>query len=275
MKMDAEQLIECVRDFPLLYNLEEKEYCDTDKKERAWKEIGVLMNKSAIDCKKQWYNLRDCYRRAIKKRKDTRPGQEAKKIKRWKFEEEMSFLLPHLNPRGNTTTVNVDMSDNSDIGETEKNSPRSPVETDASDSNKPLPTPANSLTFKKCIPKENVPASRIMLRRQTASAIRLRRQHVSANKMRRPTASAIMMEYIIDHRMNERKSLDDIDQIFQGLAATVKKFSPYNQALAKAKVVSLVSDLEIEDLLEKKNDSVQGHNERGSSIQDIVRSELE
>nr|XP_014271118.1 uncharacterized protein LOC106677595 isoform X2 [Halyomorpha halys] len=46
MKMDAEQLIECVRDFPLLYNLEEKEYCDTDKKERAWKEIGVLMNKS-------------------------------------------------------------------------------------------------------------------------------------------------------------------------------------------------------------------------------------
>lgn len=60
------------------------------------------------------------------------------------------------------------------------------------------------------------------------------------------------MDYILSNTNKtvntEHQSLDDIDLFFKSIALTVKKLSPYNQILAKARVSTLISDLQIQEL---------------------------
>lgn len=49
------------------------------------------------DVKKRWAALRAMYRRALKKQNDTRSGQAATNTKKWRFQEQMSFLRLHIN----------------------------------------------------------------------------------------------------------------------------------------------------------------------------------
>lgn len=44
--MDSEKLIETVRAFTFIYDLEDKRYSDNEKKDAAWKEIGKILNQS-------------------------------------------------------------------------------------------------------------------------------------------------------------------------------------------------------------------------------------
>lgn len=46
-----------------------------------------------------WKKLRDCFREAIKRQKDTKSGQGAVKMKEWKFQKQMQFLLPYMSTR--------------------------------------------------------------------------------------------------------------------------------------------------------------------------------
>lgn len=50
--------------------------------------------------------FRDAFIRAMKKSQTT-SGQSAKFIKKWKYEEEMSFLLPHMKERDTISSINI------------------------------------------------------------------------------------------------------------------------------------------------------------------------
>lgn len=66
-------------------------------------------------------------------------------------------------------------------------------------------------------------------------------------KNKTETASSVLMQYILDSANNESKETTHahpIDSFFNGLAATVKTFSPEYQFMAKSKLFSIVSDLE-------------------------------
>lgn len=63
------------------------------------------------------------------------------------------------------------------------------------------------------------------------------------------TASSVLMKYIVESD-KESKTNDPIDLFFQSVAATVKKFSPYYQNMCKTKVFSIVSELEMTQILE-------------------------
>lgn len=54
---------------------------------------------SGNECKKAWALLRDTFRRSHKKKKDTKSGQASVREKKWRYEEEMSFLLPYMKER--------------------------------------------------------------------------------------------------------------------------------------------------------------------------------
>jgi len=61
-------------------------------------------------CKARWNNIRDNYRKSIKKTS----GQAAKKLKKYKFDDQLQFLKPHLQERetmGNIADVIVDNED--------------------------------------------------------------------------------------------------------------------------------------------------------------------
>ncbi|CAG5055510.1 unnamed protein product [Parnassius apollo] len=109
--MQREKLIEEVRKYPYLYDLSDAKYSNSIKKDEAWKQISVTLKQSESECKKTWLNLRESHRRAMKKRK-TKSGQAAPTTKKWTFEDEMSFLVPHYKERN--TISSVDYDDDSD-----------------------------------------------------------------------------------------------------------------------------------------------------------------
>lgn len=57
-----------------------------------------------LECKEKWKKLRDCFRKAIKARK-IKSGAAAQKIRPWKFEQQMAFLLPHIEERTQVSSV--------------------------------------------------------------------------------------------------------------------------------------------------------------------------
>lgn len=58
------------------------------------------------ECKKRWTSLRDAYRKSIKCQ-TSRSGDAAKKIKHWRFEEQMAFMRPFTFTRQQITNVEV------------------------------------------------------------------------------------------------------------------------------------------------------------------------
>lgn len=63
-------------------------------------------------CKTRWNNIRDNYQRSIKKSS----GQTFKKIKKYKYDDQLQFLKPHLQEKdtlGNLKDVNNDDLENS------------------------------------------------------------------------------------------------------------------------------------------------------------------
>ena len=55
------------------------------------------------------------FRRTLKKRRQTKSGQAASKIKKWKFEDKMAFLLPFMQER--ETLSNLEVSDDDEDDE--------------------------------------------------------------------------------------------------------------------------------------------------------------
>lgn len=53
----------------------------------------------AEEAKEKWNKLRRCFCNAINRRRNKKSGQAATKIIPWKFEHQMSFLLPFLENR--------------------------------------------------------------------------------------------------------------------------------------------------------------------------------
>jgi hypothetical protein len=54
---------------------------------------------SLEECKSKWAMLRSYYRTALRRR-ESASGQAAKKIKKWRFEEQLRFLQNHFQERG-------------------------------------------------------------------------------------------------------------------------------------------------------------------------------
>ncbi|GBP95515.1 hypothetical protein EVAR_70523_1 [Eumeta japonica] len=79
--------------------------------------------------KKTCANLRENYRRAVVKKR-TKSGQAATSSKNWQFEEEMSFLLPHMKQRKTISSLTEDDSEvdeNFDFNELLSNHDDSPM----------------------------------------------------------------------------------------------------------------------------------------------------
>ncbi|KAL4085181.1 hypothetical protein QTP88_027040 [Uroleucon formosanum] len=65
--IDDEKLIECVRNYPVLYTLKDKNYIDNTIKENVWKQISDSLGKTVNDCKMRWSTIRDFRKKNMKK----------------------------------------------------------------------------------------------------------------------------------------------------------------------------------------------------------------
>ncbi|XP_044760182.1 uncharacterized protein LOC123317641 [Coccinella septempunctata] len=65
-------------------------------------------------------------------------------------------------------------------------------------------------------------------------------------KKEKASASSMVMDYLLKNKQEEK---DDVDAFFHGLAQTVKKMSPYYRAITKARVGSVVGEMEIQSII--------------------------
>ncbi|KAI5646996.1 alcohol dehydrogenase transcription factor myb/SANT-like domain-containing protein [Phthorimaea operculella] len=66
------------------------------------------------EAKSIWKKLRDVFRQAVRNRKST-SGQEAIKTSKWRYEDQMSFLIPTINNRNRHTNITPRRVNNDDM----------------------------------------------------------------------------------------------------------------------------------------------------------------
>ncbi|XP_030767181.1 uncharacterized protein LOC115890955 [Sitophilus oryzae] len=104
LKTDDEKLFVLVEENSVLYDLKHPKYINTQFKEKIWKNIGEQLKQSGADCKARWSNIRDNYRKS-KKRRMTKSGRAAVKTKKYKYEDQLGFLLPYMEERATYSNV--------------------------------------------------------------------------------------------------------------------------------------------------------------------------
>ncbi|KAK9498607.1 hypothetical protein O3M35_003201 [Rhynocoris fuscipes] len=87
-----EILIYKVKEKRELYDSKATNYKDQKVRNQSWNEIAVELGITAAKCREMWYKLRTGYNCALKKRLSSNNQVPVK----WKYEDQMSFLLPHM-----------------------------------------------------------------------------------------------------------------------------------------------------------------------------------
>ncbi|KAG8287854.1 hypothetical protein J6590_028736 [Homalodisca vitripennis] len=105
--MNDEKLIESVRKNIVLYDMANPKYMDSSVKNEIWEKIGAEMNLDGGTCKARWNNIRDTYRKSMK-RTATKSGQAAKKIKLYKYSNQLSFLQKYLDERETLSSFSIE-----------------------------------------------------------------------------------------------------------------------------------------------------------------------
>ncbi|XP_018562956.1 uncharacterized protein LOC108904765 [Anoplophora glabripennis] len=109
-----EKLIECVRMHEVLYNTDRKEYSDNYFKLKIWSQIAKNCGMaSGEEAKKYWKSLRDGYRSALKLYTSGKTDP-SKKIRTWKYFEQMNFLRPYMRNRQRKDNANSEHSEDID-----------------------------------------------------------------------------------------------------------------------------------------------------------------
>lgn len=190
--------------------------------------------------------MRDAYRRSSKNL-ITVSGQKSKFVKKWKFSDEMEFLKKHMKERECISTVNRVSDDDTELSNSNVEETRSECMSENSDG-----------SLEVC-QEVVVPLSKESEKRSAPSTPKLlSKKKMKINKTNiDPTvstqnASATLMKFILDNRDSKSseadKTLDALDHFFSSICSTVKQFSPYMQHVAKNKIFSIISELELEQL---------------------------
>ncbi|XP_076179460.1 XPG-like endonuclease isoform X3 [Ptiloglossa arizonensis] len=105
-----ELLIEKVRMHEVLYNMKSPNYRDQNIRQAAWDDIGRDFKMKAETVKDNWDKLRRCFLNAINRRRNKKSGHSARKISSWKYEQQMSFLLPFIDIRRSQSNVKTEIT---------------------------------------------------------------------------------------------------------------------------------------------------------------------
>jgi len=170
---------------------------------------------TVVSCKIHWVNIRDQFKKSLNRRK-TKSGQAAdSNVKKYKYEDFLNFLMPHINERSTISSI------------------EQPSENDSDVLNSQVMVTADDKT------REEISASN-----RDADI----HQHEHPRKKRKivlpETASSALMKYTIENNKKQNDCKHPIDAFPEGLAPTLKNLPPYYQHLAKGKIFSVVQELE-------------------------------
>lgn len=214
-------------------------------------------------CKKTWTNLRDSFRRAMKKKRETKSGQAASKIKKWRYEDEMSFLLPFMQERDTCSNLkDVSDDENEDEPNEDENDDRVDNRNDNAEDNR------NDKEDDRNDDKDDDKSDDVNEESHAENEKKKKQKEINRKiitKVARnkgntqpETASAVMMKYLLDKKTAKAQTPpiqqpSAIDSFFSSIAATVKNFSPYYQNIAKSQIFSIITDLEMKQIMQEQS----------------------
>jgi len=191
----------------------------------------------AVACKSRWNNLRDQYRRSLKRNKTT-SGQAARKYKKYKYEDNMKFLQEFLQERDTITNLTVDLSDSSEEDENTKEILDTQNDTNVVGENS---KDTNDEVWKK------------------PSTVK-KKQKMMRNYQEPETASSTIMKYLLEKKETTKDSvIDPIDAFLTGIGTTLKTLNPYYLNLAKSKIFNAVQEIEMTQILNKQPSCAQSN----------------
>lgn len=103
-----EKLIELVKENPILYDKQHKDFKNFIKRDKLWKHISKELGVDEKKTKSRWKTLRDTYRAEWAKRNKMPSGSNSSKT--WKFFHQLSFLNDGTQPQ-KTLSNYEDMSE--------------------------------------------------------------------------------------------------------------------------------------------------------------------
>jgi hypothetical protein len=168
-----------------------------------------------VSFKRRWVNVRDQFNKSLNRRK-TKSGQAAdSNVKRYKYEEVLQFVMPHIHERSTISSIEQPTENDSDVVNSQAMA---------------------SADDEMC---EEISASKRNADIHQPETPRKKRKIVLPE-----TASSALMKYIIENNKKQNHYKHPIDAFLEGLAPTLKTLPPYYQHLAKGKIFSVVQDLE-------------------------------
>ncbi|KAK9675271.1 hypothetical protein QE152_g40488 [Popillia japonica] len=163
-------------------------------------------------------------RRTLKKKKETKSGQAATKIRKWIFEDQMSFLIPHFQERSTISNISAEIAD-VEVAEGSNLEDEVPAETQCTNKE----TGDVSLNS-----QPNTPSSRCSTPQRKRDASKPARQA--------STASAELMKFLVRQKEeNLKQPTTANDAFFDSIAKTVNKLKPINQNIIRSQIYSMVS----------------------------------
>ncbi|CAH1171050.1 unnamed protein product [Phaedon cochleariae] len=91
-------LIDLIRQYPWLYDKQEKQYRNKNAKQNAWQMIANILKTNPEDCEQRWIVLRNRFCTELRNMK-TRPSGSGATTSSWHLFEAMSFLSDFIIPR--------------------------------------------------------------------------------------------------------------------------------------------------------------------------------
>jgi hypothetical protein len=189
-------------------------------------------------CKARWNNIRDNYRKSLIKR-GRKSGQAATKRRKYKYEDQLSFLSGYFQEKGMIGNFSVEDTQEGEVyeqgegeeGHFEESNKESAADNQSSKGHSALQQPAV-----RCLPSSSAPAKNRKCEPQETAALTLKEYLLNKNEAKPATPVQV----------------DVVDAFLAGLAPTLKTFTPYYLNLAKTKIFSAVQEYELAMIMEKK-----------------------
>lgn len=182
-------------------------------------------------------------------KRSAKSPEEAEKMRKYKYEELLQFLIP-LYGENLQVKTNCESPLNFCVAiKTEEFNITDGADEDGYSSGKPN-SPINPQQFIKSISEESVQSSEI---NDTQGEYDL--QSVKKKRKHGENESVTLLDYLLDKIKKEKRTdQHPIDAFLNGIAATIKNFSPYYQHLAKSKIFEVVQQLELLQLQNASDD---------------------
>ncbi|XP_012279619.1 uncharacterized protein LOC105699324 [Orussus abietinus] len=249
--MDDEKLIEYIREYEELYDLSHSQYLNGNIKNKKWAEISNKLKQPVAACKSRWNNIRDNFRKSLKKR-GAKSGQAGATNKRYKYESQLSFLVPFIKERETSSSLsNVerttgDENDNSDNDENDD------IEEDDLDqaiiSKSEIVETIDDMEHANENIDSDVKSSKL------TSSLQFKRKRARGTKsiFKNPSAtvSATLLRYVLEQKeKTNRQPVHPVDAFLAGIAPTLKALSPYHLNIAKSKIFNTLQEIELEQIM--------------------------